>query len=350
LVTGAGRGLGRAYALLLAARGAKVVVNNRTRQKADEVVADITAKGGTAVAEYSDIAVSAEDVVPAVIRLFGKIDIVVANAGQLDDKRFELTKPDSFSKLLATHVSAHFKILKAAWPHFLQQKYGRIVIMASESGLHGNKGQSNYAAAKLALTSMGQTFAMEGYKDGILSNVVCPVGLTRMTNNLRPAAYQMAEAQLDLQSQPSDKAVAYFCHEACTTTAAVVRADGGCIQVLRWQSDDDFVAVDPESGNALEALAAQWPEQGLWDQVSYPGHAVHRRSLQGGSEVSETPSTKKSVGRRPHGREKLQFDSRVAIVTRAGHGVGRDVSILLSARGVSVVVNDSNREFADRVV
>lgn len=275
IVTGGGRGLGRAYCKLLAARGAKVVVNNRTAEKADEVVAEITASGGTAVAEHSNIALGGDKVVAAALHHFGRVDIVVCNAGQLEDKRFVNMGLEDFATVLNTHVVGHFKLVKAAWPHFVKQKYGRIVMIASEAGLHGHFGQLNYSAAKCALLGMGQTLAQEGFKDGILSNVICTEGVTRMTNEILSEDQRISDDELAKVHQPAAAPVAYLCHETCKATAGIFRVDNGHVQAFRWQTDEAFVDFDPGQGDAaLEAVAESWrtPE---WERCSYRGEETH---------------------------------------------------------------------------
>lgn len=346
LVTGGGRGLGRAYSKLLAARGAKVVVNNRTGSKADEVVNEILAMGGTAVAEYSDVATSPDSIVPFVIEKYGKIDILVANAGQLDDHRFEIMKTEYFTNLIQIHVYGHYKVLKAAWPHMVGQKYGRVVLIASESGLHGNFGQSNYGACKMAMTSFGQTMAMEGFPDGVLTNIVCPVGLTRMTNDLRPMPFRAPEWELMGVAQPSDKCVAYLAHESCKTTAGIFRAEEGHIQSLRWQADDGFVTFEPGNPLALESLVAGWPAWGKWEKVQYPGHELHSYRP-GGKTPADLPSGSKAL---PKGGDKCKYNGRVAIITGAGRGIGRSVATFLAARGCQIVVHDTDVKKADKTV
>jgi len=275
IVTGGGRGLGRAHCKLLAARGAKVVVNNRTAAKADEVVAEISASGGTAVAEYSNIALGGDKVVAAALHHFGRVDIVICNAGQLEDKRFVNMGLEEFASVLNTHVVGHFRLLKAAWPHLQKQKFGRIVMIASEAGLHGHFGQLNYCAAKSALLGMGQTLAQEGYKDGILANVICTEGVTRMTNEILPEEQRISEEELAKTQQPASAPVAYLCHETCKATAGVFRVEGGHVQAFRWQTDDSFVDFDPGQGEAaLDTVAERWKAP-QWERVSYRGAETH---------------------------------------------------------------------------
>ena len=196
VVTGGGRGLGRAHCLLLASRGCKVLVNNRTQSRADEVVAEIMTAGGTAVANYSDVASGGGSIVAQAMELWGRVDIVVCNAGQLADGTFAKMKEENFTSLLDTHVVGHFNLVQAAWPIFREQAYGRIVVISSESGMHGNFGQTNYAAAKGALVGMGQTWAMEGFKYGILCNVICTEGYTRMMNDLLPEDQRKTDEEM----------------------------------------------------------------------------------------------------------------------------------------------------------
>jgi len=183
---------------------------------------------------------------------------------------------EEFTSVLNTHVVGHFRLLKAAWPHLLGQKYGRIVLISSEAGMHGHFGQLNYTAAKGALMSMGQTLAMEGYRDGVLTNVICTEGFTRMTNDLLPEAQRASEEELAQVKQSAAAPVAYLCHETCKATAGIFRVDGGHVQAFRWQSDEAFVDFEPARGAAgLEQVAEQWPERPSWQHVAYRGEGQH---------------------------------------------------------------------------
>ena len=162
VVTGAGRGLGRAYALLLGRLGAKVVVNNRTVEKAEEVVAELGQIGATAIADPHDVAKQGEMVIETAIRCYGRVDIVVNNAGQLRDRTFKKMVWDEWNEVIGTHLHGTFKVTKAAWSHMINQNYGRIVMVSSMSAVTGNMGQANYSAAKGAVTTLAQTLAIEG--------------------------------------------------------------------------------------------------------------------------------------------------------------------------------------------
>lgn len=197
IVTGAGGGLGRQHALALAARGAKVVVNDLggavdgsggSAGAAQKVVDEIRAAGGEAIANGASV--TDFDAVQAMVRqaldTWGRIDVVVSNAGILRDKSFAKMELADFRLVLDVHLMGAVHVCKAAWPHMQQQKYGRIVLTTSSSGLYGNFGQANYGAAKMALVGLMQTLAIEGQKHGIHVNCLAPTAATRMTEALFP--------------------------------------------------------------------------------------------------------------------------------------------------------------------
>ncbi len=197
IVTGAGGGLGRAHALELARRGAKVVVNDLggavdgtggNSQAAEAVVAEIKAAGGTAVANGASVAddAGAAHLVKQTTDAFGRIDIYVANAGILRDKTFAKMEIKDFQAVMDVHLMGTVKPLKLMWQMMRDQQYGRIVVTTSSTGLYGNFGQANYGAAKLSLVGLMNTLKLEGAKDNVKINAICPVAGTRMTENLMP--------------------------------------------------------------------------------------------------------------------------------------------------------------------
>ncbi len=198
IVTGAGGGLGRQHALALARRGAKVVVNDLggardgsggSASAAQQVVDEIRAAGGEAIANAASV--TDFDAVQAMVQQtmdsWGRVDILVNNAGILRDKTFAKMELADFRLVLDVHLMGAVHCCKAVWPHMTAQKYGRIVMTTSSSGLYGNFGQSNYGAAKLALVGLMQTLSLEGAKNDIRVNCLAPTAATRMTEDLMPA-------------------------------------------------------------------------------------------------------------------------------------------------------------------
>jgi NAD(P)-dependent dehydrogenase (short-subunit alcohol dehydrogenase family) len=197
IVTGAGGGLGRAHALDFAKRGAKVVVNDLggavdgtggSSDAAQKVVAEITAAGGTAIANGASVTDDAgvAHLVKQTMDAFGRADILIANAGILRDKSFAKMEFADFNAVMAVHVMGTVKPAKALWQIMRDQQYGRIVVTTSSTGLYGNFGQTNYGCAKLGLVGFMNTLKLEGAKDNIKVNAICPVAATRMTENLMP--------------------------------------------------------------------------------------------------------------------------------------------------------------------
>jgi NAD(P)-dependent dehydrogenase (short-subunit alcohol dehydrogenase family) len=187
IVTGAGGGLGRAHARLLAARGARVVVND-LGPGAEAVAREIADAGGDARAAIGSVADAArmQGMVDETLQTWGRIDILVNNAGILRDKTFAKMSLDEFRLVVDVHLMGSVNCTKAVWGAMRDQKYGRIVLTSSSSGLYGNFGQSNYGAAKLALVGFMQTLALEGEKYGIRVNCIAPTAATPMMQGLLP--------------------------------------------------------------------------------------------------------------------------------------------------------------------
>ena len=197
IVTGAGGGLGRLHALALAKRGAKVVVNDLggardgsggSLSAAQSVVAEIEAAGGVAMANGASVTdhAAVQAMVQAAVDAWGRVDILVNNAGILRDKSFAKMELDDFRLVMDVHLMGAVHCTKAVWPHMVAQKYGRILMTTSSSGLYGNFGQSNYGAAKMALVGLMQTLSIEGAKNNIHVNCLAPTAATRMTEDLMP--------------------------------------------------------------------------------------------------------------------------------------------------------------------
>jgi NAD(P)-dependent dehydrogenase (short-subunit alcohol dehydrogenase family) len=199
VVTGAGGGLGRQHALALAARGAKVVVNDLggtldgqggTPLAAQAVVDEIRAAGGVAIANGASVtdAVAVQAMMNEAMATWGRVDILVNNAGILRDKSFSKMELDDFRLVMEVHLMGAVNCCKAVWDVMRTQNYGRIVMTTSSSGLYGNFGQANYGAAKMALVGLMQTLSIEGAKNNIRVNCLAPTAATRMTEHLMPEA------------------------------------------------------------------------------------------------------------------------------------------------------------------
>lgn len=263
IVTGAGAGLGRSHALLLAERGAKVVVNDLggavdgtggSAKAADTVVAEIKAKGGTAVANYDSVSdpASAANIVRTAMEAFGRVDILINNAGILRDKSFAKMEIADFDTVVDVHFLGSAYVTKAAWPVMQQQQYGRIVMTSSNSGLYGNFGQSNYAGAKTAVVGLMNALKQEGGKYGILVNTIAPVAATRMTEALLPP-----KLLPHLKPEYVSQAVAYLCSEACSATGDIISAGAGFyakIQIM--ESEGLFFGIDAKV--SIDDIAANY--------------------------------------------------------------------------------------------
>ncbi|TNY38486.1 SDR family oxidoreductase [Thermomonospora catenispora] len=273
VVTGAGHGLGRRHALELAARGAKVVVNDLGGDRsgagasagpAQQVVDEIVGNGGEAVASPDNVATpeGAQAIVQAALDRFGKIDIVVNNAGILRDKSFKNMTVEEWDAVIAVHLRGSFLVTSAAWPHLREQGYGRIVNTSSPAGLFGNFGQANYSTAKMGLVGFTKTLAHEGAKYNIKANAIAPVAWTRMTEDLLPADF--AEV---LSVDKVTPLVAYLVHESNEASGEVYTVGGGRIAKV-------FVAEGPgwmsKDGFTVEDVAANWEQINAQDPYTLP--------------------------------------------------------------------------------
>jgi NAD(P)-dependent dehydrogenase (short-subunit alcohol dehydrogenase family) len=232
IITGAGGGLGRAHALLLASRGAMVVVNDlggsvggagSDRGLAQRVVDEIEEAGGVAVADTNSVATAegGAAIVRTAVDTFGRVDIVVNNAGILRDKSFHNLTAEQLDPVLDVHLRGAFNVTVPAWSLMRAQGYGRVINTTSASGLLGNFGQANYAAAKMGLWGLTKVLAIEGAAHGIQVNAIAPIALTRMTEEM------FSSLAPHLSPERVASVVAYLAHESCGISGEALSCAGG---------------------------------------------------------------------------------------------------------------------------
>jgi NAD(P)-dependent dehydrogenase (short-subunit alcohol dehydrogenase family) len=228
IITGAGGGLGRQHALLLASRGALVVVNDlggsvdgtgSDKGAAEKVVDEIKAAGGEAVADTNSVSTpeGGAGIVKTAVDAYGRVDIVINNAGILRDKSFNNMEPDLMNPVFDVHLKGAFHVTRPAWIQMREQGYGRIISTSSAAGIFGNFGQTNYGAAKMGLVGFTRVLAVEGAKYGIKANAIAPLALTRMTENIMGGLGDKLDPAL----------VSYLAHEDCPVTGQVFSVGGG---------------------------------------------------------------------------------------------------------------------------
>jgi 3-hydroxyacyl-CoA dehydrogenase/3a,7a,12a-trihydroxy-5b-cholest-24-enoyl-CoA hydratase len=260
IVTGAGNGLGRSHALLLASRGARVVVNDlggsstgggRGSEAADKVVAEIKAAGGEAVANYDSVEDGAR-IVQSALDTWKRVDIVINNAGILRDTSFQKMTEQDWELIYRVHLLGAYRVTQAAWPHLRDQNYGRILFTASAAGIYGNFGQANYSMAKLGLVGLANTLALEGRKKNILVNAIAPIAGSRMTETVLPR--EVVDA---LKPEYVSPLVTWLCHEECQETGSLFEVGGGFMAKLRWERTRGKV-FKPGRPITPEAVQKSW--------------------------------------------------------------------------------------------
>jgi len=263
IVTGAGGGLGKQHALALARRGAKVVVNDLggardgsggSATAAQAVVDEIRAAGGEAIANAASVTDfdAVQAMVQQAVDTWGRVDVLVNNAGILRDKTFAKMELADFRLVLDVHLMGAVHCTKAVWPHMTAQNYGRIVMTTSSSGLYGNFGQSNYGAAKLALVGLMQTLALEGAKHDIRVNCLAPTAATRMTEGLMPEEVLRA-----LQPEAVVPAMLVLASENAPTRTTLCAGAGSVEAAHITMTQGAWIGLDQDADTRLAEQLAQ---------------------------------------------------------------------------------------------
>ncbi|XP_044000994.1 peroxisomal multifunctional enzyme type 2 [Aphidius gifuensis] len=262
VVTGSGAGLGRAYALAFAARGAKVVINDlgsgrhgdgSSTKVADQVVDEITKNGGIAVANYDSV-LDGDKIIKTAIDAFGKIDILINNAGILRDKSFVKMSDNDWNIIQDVHLKGSMKTTHAAWPYFRKQKYGKIIFTSSNAALYGNFGQANYSAAKMGLIGLANTLSIEGQSSNISTNVIVPTAGSRLTEGIVPPDFWK-----ELKPELIAPIVLWLCHDDCQENGSIIESAlgwAGKCHIVR--SNGVILRKNINDPVTLEAVRDNW--------------------------------------------------------------------------------------------
>ncbi|MFD2166685.1 SDR family NAD(P)-dependent oxidoreductase [Thalassotalea euphylliae] len=281
IVTGAGNGLGKSHALALAKRGAKVVVNDlggardgsgQSSEAAQEVVAEITSAGGEAFSHGANVAdfVQVQDMVAQTMDKWGRVDILINNAGILRDKSFAKMSLDDFKLVMDVHLMGSVNCTKAVWDIMREQNYGRIVMTTSSSGMYGNFGQSNYGAAKMAVLGLMNTLVLEGAKNDIRINAVAPTAGTRMTEDLMPENILKMFAP-----EFVTPGVLTLCDDDAPNRTILAAGAGGYATASIYEADGIFLSPEQQTPEAIREK---------WQQVT---DTTHHQALEAGVKQGE---------------------------------------------------------------
>lgn len=271
VITGAGNGLGYSHAMDFAARGARLVINDlggtgsgaaADGSVAARVAQEIRALGGEAVAN-GDSVENGERIIEAAMDHFGRVDVLVNNAGILRDASFHKTSDEAWEGIYRVHLYGTYKTTRAAWEHMRRENYGRIVMTSSAAGIYGNFGQANYAAAKLGVVGLANTLAVEGASRGIFTNVIAPTAASRLTETVMGPEMLAA-----LDPELVTPLVVALCHARSQANGAMYEVGGGWVARVRWQQ-----ARGVMFGREIraEAVMDRWGDIENFDGALHPG-------------------------------------------------------------------------------
>lgn len=267
IVTGSGHGLGRSYALALAARGARVVVNDiggaidgsgGSQTPADAVVEEIRAAGGEAVASYDSVAErdSAANIVQTAMDAFGSVDIVINNAGIVRDRSFHKMTLDDFEFVVRVHLLGSAFVTHAAFPHMREAGYGRILMVSSNAGIYGNFGQTNYSSAKMGMIGLMNTLKLEGARYDITANALAPLAATRIAEP--SGIFDRYDPEL-VTPDAVAAMVTWLVSENCKDSGQIISATAGYYSRIHVV-EGEGVRVDPRAPITPERIGELWPQ------------------------------------------------------------------------------------------
>lgn len=350
VVTGAGGGLGKVYAIEYAKRGAKVVVNDlggtlsgngggsgaTTHKAADVVVKEIVEKyNGTAVANYDSVSENGGNIIKQAVEIFGRIDVLINNAGILRDLSFNKMDEKNFQTVVDVHLNGSYKLTKAAWAHMKNQNFGRIINTASPAGLFGNFGQSNYSAAKMGLVGFSETLAKEGYKNNIMINSIAPLARSRMTENVIPK-----HILKNLGPEKIVPLVLYLTHHETKVTNSIFELAAGFYGQIRWErSSGQIFNPSNEKYFTPEAILNKWNDIVDFSKDKSFNKKTHPIQL---SDYNDLITKAKQLPiQNDQGSTKVEsLNGKVVIITGSGAGLGKSHAYWFAKYGAKVVVND----------
>lgn len=273
-------------------------------QAADVVVDEIKAAGGKAVANYDSVE-HGDKIIQTAIDAFGRIDVLINNAGILRDVSFKNMKDSDWDLITAVHIKGAYKCARAAWPHFRKQKYGRVINTASAAGLFGSFGQCNYSAAKLAQVGFTETLAKEGSKYNIICNVIAPIAASRMTETVMPP-----DVLANLKPDWVVPLVAVLVHPSNTTeTGSIFEVGGGHMAKLRWERAKGLL-LKADQTYTPGAILKKWDAVNDFSEPEYPSGVADM--------VAKLEHSLKMGSNDPG--EEIRFDGKVVLVTGGGAG------------------------------
>ncbi|XP_032801144.1 peroxisomal multifunctional enzyme type 2 [Petromyzon marinus] len=308
LVTGAGGGLGKEYALAFAERGALVVVNDlggdikgegKSTSAANKVVQEILTKGGKAVANHDSVE-DGEKLIKSALDAYGRIDVVVNNAGILRDRTFPRISDQDWDIIQRVHLRGSFLVTRAAWNHMKNQKYGRIIMTSSSSGIYGNFGQANYSAAKMGLLGLSNTIAIEGQKYNVHCNTVAPTAGSRLTQSVMPQ--ELVDA---LKPEFVAPLILWLCHESCQDTGNIFEVGAGWVGKLRWERSNGAILRTKGKPMTPEAVRDNWGKVCDFTDSTHPKSSQEStimyldvlRKIDEQQGISPVPASGTSVGK-----------------------------------------------------